>query len=628
MRPSSPVRTAIREPSGTRREWRGGSSWPRRGHAKDPTASCVTCESGPEGALRVARCWESGRDTGPGPWRRHRKGVDIVRTTPRLWTSLVTVAAVGLAGLASALPTDARTAEPGGPHRVSASATTADQLTTTLVGDLEASGFQVSPGYPMLWAPGACETNLFPALENCFGNNPVSPYVIPVFKAWPEEQVGPTPPNVFGDVLPGYTPFYRLTQRDAMVFFGKMPPAGKFMGLQAFVWSQPGRWKKKDYDHWAATPERPYPMEYLFQTIPPNDPKADRTTSWTSFGDSVNNAVMQDQSGDPWSQDRYVITTPSATTAQAVSRALVDQGVAADDIFVEQVPSRDSLGPVGPLGMGKNAVDFYSFFRYALPDDPAAARQWWTDLPLTALRVRAPASSGPVQRYAIATYGERVARSEAYLADDLENLVEGVCDTVGSLAGLPSADCAQPAPASSFMPDPMHDYGWNAAYCREVHMFCGDISDAGLRWPGPLTLDSGETYAVVSTLATETGNATYVGLGVNDASTFLSPTGVTDSQLSGSALGYGAAVDHPDKFFVHYYARSCIHLANVPGYPDNCTPITPDLVPARGTLNEMGHPTLQGMFWPGLRDYMFPGSEHGPDTAQLLRPRILTFTQP
>jgi hypothetical protein len=540
----------------------------------------------------------------------------------------MTAVTLGLAVLALTLPTVAQTAQPGGQHRLTATATTAAELTTPLVDDLEASGFQVSPGYPMVWGPGACETNLFPALQNCFGNNPVSPYVIPVFKAWPNEYVGPSPPDALGDVLPGYTPFYRLARRDAMVFFGKMPPAGKFLGLQTFVWSQPGHWKKRDYDRWAATPDRPYPMEYLFQTIPPNDPKAHRTTSWSSFGDSVNNVVMQNEPGDPWGENRYVITSPSASTAQTVRGALVTQGVPAEDIFIEQVPSRDSLGPVGPLGMGKNAVDFYSFLRYALPDDTDAAERWWTELPLTTMRVRAPSSLGPVQRYGMATYGERTALSEAYLVKDMEKLVEGVCDTVSSLAGLHSGDCAEPLPASSVMPDPMHDYGWNAAYCREVHMWCGDISDAGLLWPGPLPLDSGETYAVVGTLATETGNATYVGLGVNDASTFLSPAGVTDRDLKGSAQGYGGGVHHAGKFFVHYYARSCVDLAKVPGYPENCTPITEELVPKKGDPDAIGHPALLGMFWPGLRDYMFPGSKHGPDTSKLLRPRILTFTQP
>lgn len=496
----------------------------------------------------------------------------------------------------------------------------------TLTRDLRASGFRVNPGYPMLWSQEACQQYLYPAFKTCFGNNPVSPYVIPVVKAWPNEHVGPSRPNAFGKVRPGYTPFYRLDPREALVFYGKMPPPGKFMGLQTFEWSQPGHWKTEDFRKWAHTPDRPYPMQYLFETIPPDDPKADRTLSWTSLGDSVNDVVMRRQSGDPWGRTRYFITTPSATTDQAVRRALEAQGVSSSHIFTEKIPSRDELGRIGPLGMGKNAIDFYTFFRYAIPDDQVAAQRWFARPPLTVLRVRAPSGLGPVQRYGMLTYGKRTAQSEAYLAGDLRDLVQAVCDRVRRSARLRSADCAQPPPDSSFVPDPAQDYGWNAPYCRKTHMFCGDQHDAGLYWTKPLPLDAGQVYAVVDTLATETGNATYVGLGVNDASRFLSPTGVTDATLKGSAHGYAATVEHPGKFFVHYFTRSCAVLEGLPGRPQNCTEITPQMVPPKGITNAPGHPSLRGMFWPGLRDYIAPGTEYGPDTSKLLRPRILTFT--
>lgn len=77
-----------------------------------------------------------------------------------------------------------------------------------LARDLIQHGFQVSPGYPMVYRD-ACEDYTYPALKSCFGNNPVSPYVIPVVKAWPEEFVGPTPVDAFGPVRPGYLPAYR-----------------------------------------------------------------------------------------------------------------------------------------------------------------------------------------------------------------------------------------------------------------------------------------------------------------------------------------------------------------------------------------------------------------------------------
>lgn len=499
---------------------------------------------------------------------------------------------------------------------------------TTLSGELRASGFRVNPGYPMLYAGDGCSTYTYPAMKSCFGNNPVSPYVIAAVKAWPNEHVGPTPTNVFGPVRAGYVPTYRLGPRDAVVIYGKMPPPGKYLALQTYEWSQPGHWKTKDYLKWEQAPYRPYPMQYMFETIPPDDHTAGRTWSFASIGDPVNNVVMQNQSGYPFDKNLYFITTPSASTDRAVRRVLRTQGVPDSDIFTERIPSRDELGRIGPLGMGKRAIDFYTFFRYALPDDSEAAGKWWADIPLTVLRVRGPSSLGPIRRYGTLTYGERTAQSEAYLKNDLQQLVDAVCKRVEGTAGLRSDDCTQPPPASSIMPAVHDDIAWTAPYCRTINSWCGDQTDAGLFGTMPLGLDAGEVYAVVDTLATETGNATYVGLSVNEASRHFSPTGVTDATLKGSANGYAGAVEHVDKFYVHYFTRDCRVLEGLPGLPASCTDITPDMVPRKEDTTVDGHPALRGMFWPGLREYIAPGTAHGPDTSRLLRPRILTFTTP
>lgn len=95
-------------------------------------------------------------------------------------------------------------------------------------------------------------------------------------------------------------------------------------------------------------------------------------------------------------ETRYFIITPSATTDEAVRWELQAQGVPDTHIFTQQIPREDDFGPIGPLGMGENAIDFVTMFRYAVPDDQAAAQEWRNDPPLTVLRVRAPASLGPV----------------------------------------------------------------------------------------------------------------------------------------------------------------------------------------------------------------------------------------
>jgi len=552
---------------------------------------------------------------------------------------LLLVAALFLSGYVFTLLAQGVTAAPGNrqqtiSHEVLEEAAT-DEFTELLARNLMASGFQVSEGYPLYYDKDTCAIYTYPALHSCFGNNPVSPYIIPVVKAWPEEYVGPTPVNTFGEVRPGYTPIYRLDPRDAIIIYGQMPPPGKYMSVVTYEWSQHGKWKDKEYTLWANTPNHP-PMQYVFSTIPPDDPGAERTWSLSTLGETVNNVVMQLKSGkDPFGQNRYFIITPSASTDQAVRRVLQAQGVPDDDIFTEEIPSRDEFGPIGPLGLGKNAIDFWTLFKYALPYDQNAAQQWWNsfkgDNPaLKVMRVHAPSSLGPVQRYGLLSYDQRTAISEAYLAEDMQNLVNAVCDRVRTTLGVYSTDCSQPAPASSFMADILRDFGWAGPYCRKINLWCGDQPDSGLFGTGPLPLDSGQVYAVIDALATETGNATYVGLSVNAASTYLSPTGVTESTLKGSADSYATTVANTDKFFVHYLTRNCAKLAEAQlvDREQDCTEIDTNMVPEQGAVDAVGDPALFGMFWPGIRDYIAPGTKRGPDTTQLLRPRILTFTLP
>ena len=72
-----------------------------------------------------------------------------------------------------------------------------------------------------------------------------------------------------------------------------MPPPGRYMGLQTWEFSAHGKWKSKDYDQWANTPDLTVPPQYLFDTIPPDDLKSQRLINFSALGDVVNNVVMQ-----------------------------------------------------------------------------------------------------------------------------------------------------------------------------------------------------------------------------------------------------------------------------------------------------------------------------------------------
>lgn len=511
----------------------------------------------------------------------------------------------------------------------------ADAFTKALISGLEARGFQVSEGYAEVYTLKNCIYNTYPAVKNCFLANPAAPYVVPVVKSWPEEYVDPALVNAFVDTAPGYNATYRLNPRDALVIFGEMPPLGRYMGLQTWAFSEHGRWKPKDYNEWANTPDVPFPMQYLFQTMPPDDPKSRRVITLSAIGDVVNNVVMERRSGgeDPFGEIRYFITTPSASTDRAVRRALQSQGVKDSHILTERVPSRDDYGPVGPLGMGKNAIDFITAFRYAVPNPgfQKAAEDWRAAPPLRVLRVRAPASLGPVQRYGALTFEPRTGNSEADLAGDLEDLVAAVCDRLGS--SFTSDDCAQPPPVSSFMWDIASDYDWSGPYCRDIGMNCqGDQQEAALPFSGPRHLGSNQVFAVVGSLATETGNATYVGLSANDLSMMAGVANALDTDLTdqhgnvlikglrGSADSYHETVKNTDKLFVYYFAWDCSVLADVDG-GEYCATIPVDLLPST-----VGDPALRGTFTVGLRNYIAEGTQRGPDSGLLLTPRIFTFT--
>ena len=144
-----------------------------------------------------------------------------------------------------------------------------DPFTEALVRDLTASGFQVSQGVPKLYTLQDCIDRTCPAFKNCFQANPAAPYVVPVVKTWPDEYVDPAMVNAFVETDPGYSVTYRLDLREAIVIYGLMPPPGRYMGLQTWEFSEHGTWKPKDYYQWADTPDLPFPMQYLFDTIPP-----------------------------------------------------------------------------------------------------------------------------------------------------------------------------------------------------------------------------------------------------------------------------------------------------------------------------------------------------------------------
>jgi hypothetical protein len=100
---------------------------------------------------------------------------------------------------------------------------------------------------------------------------------------------------------------------------------------------------------------------------------------------------------------------------------------------------------------------------------------------------------------------------------------------------------------------------WTGPECVKVGMNClAPNEDAAYFMGAKLPLPDNRVYALVGALGTRTGNATYVGLGLNSSVTQLGFYNIDDDTLAGTADGY--AVPNRDRLFVQYFARDCAGL--------------------------------------------------------------------
>lgn len=482
--------------------------------------------------------------------------------------------------------------------------------------DLTAQGYEVTQGHPMLWTEQDCDRYTSPILQFC-GNDPDSPYVIVAVKSWDDEFVDPATVNAFGRTRRGYSATYRLDPREAILVLAELPPPGKYMGLQTWMFTREwltkdAPWNQETYEQVAAL--APDLVGYLFSTVPGNP---SRVFTFSALSDTTNNVVIERQSGAAFGQTRHFVITPDQAMDRAVRSSLALAGVPGADVFTEPVPPRDETGEIGPLGLDAKASDFTTWIRFKRPDSAHAAHAWWASLPLKVLRVRErPSSQRPAEPFPPFVPDRLFVSPEGDYADDLDELARQLCQRWGQPCDPdgPTSDQLRPLVALQV------DLGFFGPTCRSVGMDClGDTRDATYFIAPGRTFEPGWAYAVVGTLATATGNATYVGLSVNDLSKLKGVLSVNDSELAGSAASYAGVVENTDKLFVHYFSRDCGAIADLTD--GQCSTITEDMVPLLGDAP-------QGLFSAALRNYIRPGDARGPLPTGQLRPWIIRFAQP
>jgi hypothetical protein len=328
----------------------------------------------------------------------------------------------------------------------------------------------------------------------------------------------------------------------------------------------------------------------------------------SSLSNIINNVVIEQQSGASFDHTRYFIVTPDEYMDTAIRKALAGISVKDEDIFTEQIPSDMKFG------LDESADDFTTWFRYAHPDDGGESGtrsdNWGNNLPLNVLRVRDPRLDRAPQTYPPVVLDERIADDERPLKQDLTDLLYAVSIKWGQPCA--QTDCSDRAETFlDLQTFPSHLVG---PLCREIGENCLlDTQDTIYQIYGPMPLDNGEIYAIAGTLGTETGNATYVGLGINQMPTVAGVDNLSNEDLRGTASEYKAEVANTDKFYLYYFTRDCSGLEELTG--TNCR--------ALDSLYPTGTELLIS-----LRDYVKPGTLRGPDSSQVLPPMMLQVLRP
>jgi hypothetical protein len=479
-----------------------------------------------------------------------------------------------------------------------------------LMHELEKQGFEVSRGYFKLWTIEECEYT-YEKIGLCYGNNPAAPYVITTLPPWQEEFVDPVMSNLWGPSQEGYHDNYRFDPREAIVILGLLPPPGSYFSEQTWLFTRqetPNTNSQTYHDIESDDLLKPF-LPIFFAKVPDHPDPSDRTQALSLLSNIVNNVVIERQSGVAFNQIRYFIVTPDQFMDTAVRNAFAGISVKDEDVFTERIPSDMHVG------LGQSSDDFTTWFRYAHPRDGGRpgtpSDNWRKELPMVVLRVRDTRSNRDPQKYPPVVLEDRFVVDERSLKPDLENLLFEVSRRWGQPCA--NTDCLDRAGTfADLQTYPTFTVGPRCIPIGENCLL--DNWDTSYQLYGRMSLDHGEVYAVAGTLGTETGNATYVGFGINQVSKLKGVVDLSQDDLRGTAKAYARKVNHTHKFYLYYFTRDCSGLEDLTD--GNCFPLKEDLIP-QGDL-----------FAITMRDYIKPGTQRGPDSSKVLPSMIIQLQRP
>jgi hypothetical protein len=436
--------------------------------------------------------------------------------------------------------------------------------------------------------------------------------VVPIVPAWPDEWVDPGTAGLVGPTLEGYNAAYRLDPSEAIVILAQLPPPARYFGLQTYLLSRPGEWKEESDQYQFVKEKIPALLHTFFTKLPNNQ---ERLQLFADLSDPINHVVIEKGSGAVWDQVRTFVITPDKTMDRAVRQALGRLGIPENTVFTERIPS--VLGDAKMMiGLDEESDDFLTVLRYAMPDDGggdgARSNAWRERLPLVVLRIRDTRPSHQPQPYPPVEFEARFGATppEITYAPNLIKLAEAICSRWN-----------QPCSLTPLLNMKASQLSMTGPACVQVGMNClAPTEDAVYFMSKRLWLPDDRVYAVVGALGTRTGNATYVGMGLNSSVTQLGFANIADDTLAGSADGYD--VPNHDRFFLQYFARDCTGLDALTG-GNHCYAIGDQ-------LPDCADPTdlTCTMLVLSVRDYLLPDSQRGPEPKLTLNPLVIPLQRP
>jgi hypothetical protein len=489
-----------------------------------------------------------------------------------------------------------------------------------LAHELQKQGFEVNRGYVKLWKIEDCQYT-FDRIGLCLGNNPAAPYIVVAAPPWPDEAGIAQIRTVWGPSPPKYEDVFRFDPREALIILVQMPPPARFFSEESWIFTRQGMYDTSSdtYKNMVALVQAgvlpDFVLPIFFRQVPLSEDIPGRIFVGASLSNPINNVVIERQAETAFGQQRYFIVTPDDYVNAAIRNAFAEIGVENDAIFTEQIPSNTNVG----LDLASD--DFVTWFRYARPNDgggPGTASYIWRqNLPIAVLRVRhTDHSPQPYPDFTTDQLEPRTAFDESTFQSDLYSLVSAVSTKWGLPCSEPDCSDVGAEKLIDLQTDPIWMVG---PRCMEIGENCLlDQWDAALQLYGRESIDDGEIYAVAGTLGTRTGNATYVGLSINKVSQFVGVANLSDEILQDTANAYSAVVpgnkcpaaNHTqttDCLFLYYFARDCSVVKNITG-ETNCFEIDEKMVPS-GNNDSIAF---------GLRDYLRPGTQRGPDSSLVL----------